>query len=276
MLLCYLDESGDEAPLRTATDPPVFVLGGVVVDADRVDALIRDFLELKQQFNPSLRSDRYEFTDRISFEVKGSNLRSDLRSSSRNSRRRAVGFLDQVVDLLELHGKQITAEVHVKGGTALGRWVYSRSVSQLAERFEVRLRSRDDQGLIVLDSRTKAKNVPSVAGVTTRRFSADGALRHLLESPVFGHSDAHVLLQLADLVVSALLFPLACAAFCLCLLDNVHPSEQYLAVQQRYGERVRLLQRDPDGALTEGVRVVDHVDRRPTHTLFAPSAVAAR
>jgi hypothetical protein len=29
MLLCYVDESGDEQPLKHPTDPPVLVLAGV-------------------------------------------------------------------------------------------------------------------------------------------------------------------------------------------------------------------------------------------------------
>ncbi|SLL33695.1 Uncharacterised protein [Mycobacteroides abscessus subsp. abscessus] len=36
MLLCYIDESGDEQALRTNTDPPVLVLAEVVVDHTKV------------------------------------------------------------------------------------------------------------------------------------------------------------------------------------------------------------------------------------------------
>ena len=38
---------------------------------------------------------------------------------------------------------------------------------------------------------------------------------------MFGHSDAHVALQIADIVASALLFPMACAAYCYELGKNV-------------------------------------------------------
>jgi hypothetical protein len=56
---------------------------------------------------------------------------------------------------------------------------------------------------------TKSKNVPSVQRITTQRVSQwRRRLPARVESPVFGHSDAHVVLQIADLVVSAMLFPM--------------------------------------------------------------------
>lgn len=125
---------------------------------------------------------------------------------------------------------------------------------------------------MILDARTKAKNVPSVNSITTQRFRTGGnAYPHLVESPVFGHSDAHVLLQLADILVSALLFPMACAGFCLCLLDNTHPSSKYLEVRERYGQRLRLLEHrylTADGRRAGGIRVRDHMNHQPTRAIF--------
>jgi hypothetical protein len=271
VFLCYIDESGDEAPLRTRTDPPVFVLGGLIVPAERAKVLLWEFLQLKKDFNPSLADPATRFSDLLAYEIKGSHLRADVRSSSHRRRRRAIGFLDKVFTLLDRHGIRIVAEVHVKGEEGLSQWVYPRSVARLADRFDRHLARSGTRGLMVLDARTKSKNVPSVAAVTTRRFRAGGDLSSLIESPVFGHSDAHAVLQLSDIVVSAVLFPLACAGFCLCLLDNVHPSEQYLALRTRFGHRVRDLEvRDvaPDGTRSNGVRVHDHLNRLPTRALF--------
>lgn len=78
-------------------------------------------------------------------------------------------------------------------------------------------------GLMILDSRTKVKNVGSVHGIITRKFKSGGDnLANLIESPVFGHSDSHIGLQLADIVASAGIFPMACAAYC----DDLVPSAQ--------------------------------------------------
>lgn len=272
MFLCYLDESGDEHALRTPTDPPVLVIGGIVV-AERASKLLTwDFLQLKKTYNRVLDRPETKLSDLIAFEVKGSNLRADLRSTSRRRHRSAIGFLDRLLDLLDRHNVSLVSEIHVKGGKDLSRWVYGESVAALAGRFEAQLRAAETSGIMVLDARTKSKNVPSVQRITTKRFkSGGGGFAHLVESPVFGHSDAHVLLQIADIVVSALLFPMACAGFCLCLLDNVHPSSTYLGVRERYGPRLRSLEYrhvDHDGSLVRGVRVHDHMNRQSTIALF--------
>jgi hypothetical protein len=107
------------------------------------------------------------------------------------------------------------AEVLIKGQQPPSRWVYASAVGALAARFETQLAAADTQGCMILDARTKTKNTPSVHRITTSRFKSGGdRLPHLIESPTFGHSDAHVVLQIADLVASAVLFPMACAAYC--------------------------------------------------------------
>ncbi|MCL2780069.1 MAG: DUF3800 domain-containing protein [Actinomycetia bacterium] len=53
--------------------------------------------------------------------------------------------------------------------------------------------------------------------MTTRRYrhggGRGGLYPQLVESPVFGHSDTHVLLQIADVLASALIYSCACAAY---------------------------------------------------------------
>lgn len=234
---------------------------------------------MKKQFNPTLRHENVELSEVIAFEMKGSNLRADMRSSSRKRRRRAFGVVEKTLEILQQHGASILADVRVKGQRPMNRWVYSQSITWLARTFDAELAARNDVGLMILDSRTKSKNVPSVNGVTTQRYRASGSdLRHLVESPVFGHSDAHVLLQIADILVSAVLFPCACAAYCLCLLDNVHPSSQYTDVRERFGERLLELEchRVVDGRRHGSVRVEDAMNRQPTIALFRDTPFALR
>lgn len=280
MFLCYIDEAGDEQPLRTRTDPPVLVLGGLIVEESHAQALVWEFLQLKKRFNPSLTKAGVKLSEVVAFEIKGSNLRSDMRSTSRRRRRSAFAILDAVLDLMERHNVVVLGDVHIKGQKALGRWVYSRAVSALADQFEILLRAAQAKGMMILDARTKSKNVPSVNGITTQRFrTGGGAYPHLVESPVFGHSDAHVVLQLADLVVSALLFPMACAGYCLCLLDNTHPSGEYLDVRERYGARLRLLEHKylaADGRRSGGIRVHDNMNHQPTLAIFEHVEFALR
>lgn len=272
LFLCYVDESGDEQALRTKNDPPVLALGGLVVEEARCRRLIWDFLQLKKRYNPVLARPDSKLSDLIAFEMKGSNLRADMRSDSRRRRRRAFGILDKLLELLDEHNVSLISEVHIKGQKVLSRWVYVECVAGLAEKFDAQLRAAGTTGLMILDARTKAKNVPSVQRITTKRFkSGDNGYTNLVESPVFGHSDAHVVLQIVDIVVSAMLFPMACAGFCLCLLDNAHPSSAYLEVRERYGQQLRHLEYrylDSAGTRVGGVRVHDHMNRQPTLALF--------
>jgi Protein of unknown function (DUF3800) len=146
--------------------------------------------------------------------------------------RRAYRFFDAVVKLLAEEQASIIGEIFVKGERPISRWVYPEAVASIADRFENQLCASNTQGVMIMDARTKVKNTPSVHRVTTARFKSGGGLvPHLIESPTFGHSDAHVVLQIADIVASALLFPIACAAYCSCLIHNVHLSNSAEAVR---------------------------------------------
>ncbi|WP_197079949.1 DUF3800 domain-containing protein [Mycobacterium haemophilum] len=271
VLLAYVDESGDEQPLRTETDPPVLVLAAVTVNHQRVKSLVWDFLQLKKTFNDSLKKSGVQLSDVIRFEVKGSELRKDIRSPGRRNRRRAFGLLDSVLKLLEKHQATVMAEIFVKGQQPPSRWVYSNAVAALATRFEKQLAAADTQGCMILDARTKAKNTPSVHRITTSRFKSGGdQVPHLIESPTFGHSDAHVVLQIADLLASAILFPMACSAYCGCLIHNLHLNDEFAVVRGRYASRIRQLERcaGVDGKRFGGVRVIDALNRMPKRHLY--------
>ncbi|MFH8656309.1 DUF3800 domain-containing protein [Streptomyces afghaniensis] len=82
------------------------------------------------------------------------------------------------------------------------------SVASLCAHFGHLLAERDDRGIVLLDSRTKRRNVDNVHCVTTRKLRPGGDLMpHVAESPVFGHSDSHIGLQIADLLISSVFFP---------------------------------------------------------------------
>ncbi|WP_394940816.1 DUF3800 domain-containing protein [Psychromicrobium sp. YIM B11713] len=272
LLICYIDESGDEQQLRTATDPPLFVMAGLIVDHENAKNLIMEFLQLKKQYNPMLAKDDIRLSEILKFEVKGSELRKEIRSGNRRAWRRSYGFLDRVIEMLERHNVSILGEIYVKNAGPLNPWVYAEAVAALALQFEAQLRAAQVPGAMVLDASTKTKNVPSVNRITTERFKRGGdPFRHLIESPVFGHSDAHVVLQLADIISSAFLFPMGCAAFCNSLIDNVHIADQYADIRTRYGPRLRLLEnryQDMTGKKVGGVRVHDHMNMQPSIALY--------
>ena len=274
--LCYVDESGDAETLRSdlPESPPVFVLVGVTVPEQAVRGLTWDFLRLKKEFNPSLASVRLD--ELIRTEVKGSKLRKDLRKDrgSRNNRRRAFQLIDRTIGLLEQHRCQLVGKITIKPVDVTSRDtpIYSTAIAEMAASFEAQLAAARTRGLMVLDARTKVKNSPSVHGITTRRLRKGGdQFPHLVESPVFGHSDTHVPLQVADIVASAVLFPIACSQYCSDLEWNVHPHQRYEEVRERFGERLQRLEyryTNADGQRRGGFQVIDAIEQRPTHLLF--------
>ncbi|MFN8192590.1 MAG: DUF3800 domain-containing protein [Nocardioidaceae bacterium] len=273
MHLCYVDESGNDQVLGSVEAPPVLVIAGITVSRSQVDSLVWSFLKLKRDFNPQAAWGR-QLTDTIKYEVKGSDLRADLRSSSRRRRRRAAGFLDAVATTIEDHGVTVDGEIWVKAnGTGTPQTFYPSAIAGIALNFQAQLAAADTDGLMILDARTKVKNVPSVHGITTRRFkSGSNQLPRLVESPVFGHSDAHVALQIADLVASALLFPMACDAFCGDLVGNVHTGNTaYAALRTTFGERLRRLENrytSADGRRMGGVAVRNRRNAVPSVDLY--------
>lgn len=254
----------------------MFVLVGMTVEERAARSLIWDFLQLKKEFNPTLRQRGVQLSDVITAEIKGSKLRKDLRKDrgSRNVRRRAFGMLDKTLGLLEQHNCQLVGKIVVKPVDVPYRDtpVYSDAIARMAASFEAQLAAARTNGLMILDARTKVKNAPSVQGVTTRRFRSGGdPLSHLVESPVFGHSDTHVALQVADIIASGILFPIACSQYCSELDWNVHPHPRYQEVKDRFGERVQRLEyryTDADGAKRGGFQVLDPTQGRPTHLMF--------
>lgn len=272
MHVCYVDESGNNQILDQPDAPPVLVIAGVTFAESCLKELVWQFLALKKQFNPTLKSGK--LSDLIRTEVKGANLRADIRSSSRRRNRRAVGFLDNVLDLLEVNSATITGEIWVKNdGAGISSGFYPDAIANIAASFQAQMAAAQSRGMMILDAQTKVKNVPSVNGITTRRYKTGGdALHCMIESPLFGHSDAHVALQIADIVASALLFPMACSAFCGDLHDNAHTQQAYGLIQQRYGARLRDLEHryvDADGVRRGGIRVRNKRNHLPGHRLYA-------
>lgn len=240
MLLCYLDESGDEAGVESPESSPLLVIGGIIVDADKASGLIHDFLHLKAKFFPRLAGEGNRLLDRVRFEVKGSSLRKQLRNSkNRNARRFVLTFLGDFLDLIDKYDVLVVGEVRVKTGSDLSVNAYALAVAAIARRLELLLGAEGAEGLMVLDSRTKHKNVVSVHSLTTRRFKQTGdAFPHLVDSPVFGHSDSHVLLQVADILTSGLLFPMHAKLFSNPMGDNIHMSADYQILNEQFGARL--------------------------------------
>lgn len=278
MYLCYVDESGS-AEVYTRQHPsstPVFVVVGVSVAAPKQKDLSMDYLQLKAGVEPQLRKPGTKLTELIRFEIKGSTLRADLRRAGgeRNRRRRAMLFVGKTIGLLEQHGCRLMGKVIVKTPDTVYKdaSIYPGAVADLARTFNSQLGASMTSGIMILDARTKSKNEGNVHTITTRRFRAGGGtLGNLAEAPVFGHSDTHLPLQIADIIASAVIFPSACITYCGNDTWSEHHCERYSEIRERFGGRIAKLEHrytDSQGVMRGGFQVIDPVEKRPTHLLF--------
>ena len=280
MRICYVDEAGctGTLPSRTSDIQHVFVLGGVDLYSRDLAAFTHDFLHLKRRFFPGLASAGSPYLAWILTEVKGADLRRAAVSGSRRQSRHALGVLDAVVGLLERYGARLYGRVWVKepGSPFNGRSVYTYSLQYVCQWFNDRLAADDEQGMVVCDSRNKALNSIASHSVFTQKFRAAGdRYPRLVEMPAFGHSENHAGVQIADLVCSAFLFPLAVDAYCRGALTSVHVRD-YSVLRSRFAARVQALQFrrfDPARGRGEGgITVDDKLGRRPQAVLFAPGS----
>lgn len=274
--IAYLDESGDTAPLASATSltPPVFVPAAVILKQTRIQPLTTDFLRLKQRYFPALMPRTGHYLDCVRTEIKGAEIRRDLRLGRKTLIRHHLGFLDQFMSLLEKHDAKIVGRVWIKGigkpinPTAL----YTSSVQNICSYFHHFLEREDDVGFIVADSRTAPQNSQVAHSVFTQKFSLHGdRYERLLEMPTYGHSENHVGLQVTDLLCSALLFPMAAFVYCSGHVTSVHVNPAYERLRARYGARLKRLQyRYSDGHRSiGGIMVCDELTRRSGVHLFS-------
>ncbi|WP_432146255.1 DUF3800 domain-containing protein [Streptomyces sp. bgisy084] len=279
MYLCYIDESGTSQVLNPAVPDsvPVLAIGGFTVHESQMKALAWDFIALKKQFRPELRTVP-TLSQVVHHEIKGETLRKRFRRPGRNQRRMAQRFLDQLLTILEKRDCTVMARLWVKREGAVNddAAMYGASVTALCGYFEHYLAERSSSGIAVLDSRNPTDNVGNVHCVTTRKFGKGGdRLPHLPESPLFGHSNTHLGLQIADLLVSAVLAPAAAVTYAGDLQGNVHCHPGFHEVRDLYCPRVGKLQhryRTSSGKWTGGVVVSDARGHRSASTLFAPIA----
>lgn len=276
MYLCYVDESGD---LGAVSDPPkpndqpVFLMTALVMDATILRGVTTDFLSLKARFFPNLNYPSTLFPDKILGEVKGSDLRHSLLQGSARQRSHATGFLDHIVGVLERNAIRLMSRLWVKkpGDPFNGTAVYTSSLQALTQSFDAFLEEQDSEGFCIVDGRNKPKNVNASHSIFTRKFAtAAPGYSRLLELPAFGHSDNHAMIQICDLISSALIYPVATHAYCTGHVANVHVQPAAQSLRTRYGQKLRDLQyRHFDGQKWRGgITVSDRIGSKGASVMF--------
>lgn len=255
---------------------PVLVVAGVVIDQRLLENLTRAFIELKSKFYPRLVRSSHHRLSRILPEIKGADLRRALRSGApRRNRRQTIGFLDEFMDLLEYHDARIFGRLWIKvpGDPCDDRPIYTYSVQAVCEDFQNLLEASGDQGLVIADSRSPTPNAAVAHSIFTQKFKTEGdRYPRILEMPTFGHSQNHAGLQVADLLCSAMLFPMATRRYCLGHgVENVHVDSAFGVLANRYGQRLEAMQhryKDDQNRRRGGITVSDPLGHQNGRMLF--------
>lgn len=125
---------------------------------------------------------------------------------------------------------------------------------------------------MIIDNSTPGVNSNVAHSVFTQKFkSAGDSYPRLLEMPTFGGSDNHVGLQIADILGSGLIAPMAGRAYCDGHITGPHVHPRYDEIKQRFGSRVSSLQfayRDQKGDRCGGFIVSDKLGNRHSGYLF--------
>lgn len=281
MHILYIDEAGDlgalpASPPANGNDQPVLVIGGLVINALRLDHVTQDFLDLKRRWFPGLPYPSDKHLDGILPEIKGADLRRNATRGSRRVKRHAIGFLDKIVQLLADYDVKLVARIWVKplGQPFEGRPVYTSSIQAIYTYFDHFLQKNEDFGFCIADSRDHLKNVNVAHSIFTQKFRlTTSTYDRVLELPTFSHSENHAGLQLCDIVCSALLYPIACQAYCEGLIANVHVQPNAGDLRLRYGSKLKDLQhryQEASGRWVGGVVVSDAL-RKQTSALMFPA-----
>ncbi|MDX2131146.1 MAG: DUF3800 domain-containing protein [Planctomycetota bacterium] len=268
MRILFVDESGDTEPMRAGdlNAQPSLAVIGLCLDARRVEQITRRWVGLKQRFYPGLLPRSAKPWDWQTVEVKGTTLRKYLRSDRRREERTAVGFIDRTLDVLEEFDARLAVKVCMKGvGVPFdGRAVYTSAIQWHCERLQEHLSGVNDHGLVIVDSRSHLPNVNAAHSVFTQKLRASGdPYPSLIEVPVFGHSDNHAGLQIADVVASALVVPMCCHGLLYGKVISPHSNPAYAKIGERYFPRVeRLLYPCPPGRTAPTAFVISNAVTR--------------
>lgn len=248
---------------------------GLIADTSVIPALTREFLALKRLHFPG-RFSTGPALDHILVEIKGSEILQMTRAQSRNKRRQAHRFRLGLLDLVEAHGCRVIGRVWIKepGKSLHPQKDYGYAVQKISTHFTQFLVVQNSVGIVVADGRTHQANRRVAHSIFTQKWRTGGdpypALRDV---PLFAASDNHAGLQIADLIASTLVFPMAASAYCTPQRANPHSSGLYKDVRSEFGVRLQNLQyryRSETGRWQGGLAVCDYVGKRPGSLLFAP------
>lgn len=280
MQLCYVDESGKAETLTTADgeQQPVVVIAGITLPEDRLTDLTHDWIELKARFHPGMaQQGQVGWLDGILLEPKGAKLRRGFKlKATHRQKKHSIGLIDGTIKLLERHDARLIGRVWIKRLNEANdeMKMHASSLQFICSAFHAGL-DEGERGMVIVDSQTHQHNYRLAHSMFTQRFGANPPHDRLVDMPVFGHSDNHAGLQIADLLCSAILAPVACAVYAGAYENwNTHCESGFLDIRERFGSRLEALTFDwanvKAAKESSSVVVSDPLGKRSTSLLWGP------
>lgn len=178
------------------------------------------------------------------------------------------------VDLVERYDLRLIGRVWIKGpDQALNpRASYTFAIQDIACHFNHFLVSKTGSGLMVCDGRAHSQDAQVSHSIFTLKHKQSGdELPRLVEAPVFGRSENHVGLQLADILASGLIFPIAARVYCSAHASGLDTHQDYDVLRTRFSACLRPQQhlyKDSDGRTRGGIVVSDRLGKKSSSLLF--------
>lgn len=206
MIFFYVDEAGDPRPHHEPLlegETPLFCLSAVAVHSSRWRELDRALLALKRKyfsFEMAAFGARYPDMRLEHFEVKGREL---FKPSNARSRRNRV-FALKVLNLAQRLDARLFSVIWRKdpNNPVDSMSMYTHSLQILAERFQYYCEQAGDQGVIVVDARTRTLDFRVASGHLSFIFGHPHGRTYtaLTEAPMFVDSVLSAGAQLADIL----------------------------------------------------------------------------
>lgn len=274
--ICYIDEAGCTGMLESATSSiqPTLTIAAVIIDYSSLHSMTAELIGTKQRFYPKLLGASATHLDWIREEIKGANVRKQACVTSRTERRHAIGVLDKIISICDAANIKIVGRIWVKGvGQPIkSTSIYTYSIQSIYSCFQKYLQEVSDIGFVVADSRLKHLNTQVSHSIFTQKFKGTGDnYDRIVELPAFSHSDNHAGLQIADLICSAIITPIAINSYCSGKIESIHDRPEYASIKQRYSDWLRSSQyryTEATGRTKGGLVVSDALSSQPGGALF--------
>jgi len=192
LYLFYIDETGNPEH----SDPShVFVLTAIAVHENQCRDLMDEFLKLKDQFYPELKTQRFK-------ELKASDL---LRPSRHKANRRNARFVHAILSLVKRkHIKIISFVVHKNelDRQANAKWLYPLALQRMLTQIQAHIEPEERQAMLILDSRLNSKDFILAKGFDDFVKNNDHGkkCRNIIELPLFSDSKLLTSLQIVDII----------------------------------------------------------------------------